>query len=261
MMSRECSNLPGRRHSRGTPSALSILTSSSTGLVAGLPISYSCIFSTLVGVLVRSHSKTIFGAHARKMFALVLLVVVGYTLASSSFVSFMASLVDSHSGPLLVEVDIIAVALLIFWLLPRQFGTIRQVAHAYAAATDDGYGYCNRATSVTSRRRKATLTNRRRGVQIREGLEELHKIVTSLTVDSCSDGARGLQETPRIPHRAGPHDYHTIPGARFLLPVEVAACCHSASFDVSEHLQRLLQDRWAVADSPLARVRLPPIAE
>ena len=138
---------------------------------------------------------------------------------------------------MMIELDIVAVALLVYCLASRtcRQGSPRQIEPA-SAPIDAAGTYCN------DRRHQLLL-----------GLEELHRVVTSL-----GDNASSKQESAQTsckPRRAGARDYHAVSAEKFLLPVEVAAWQFDP--DTSEHVQRLLKDRWAVAYSSLACIRLP----
>jgi len=173
--------------------------------------------------------------------ALVVLLLVASALASSSLTSFLVSLLHRGGDEMMIELDIVAVALLVFCSASRfcRQASTRQITPA----------------SVPIEAAESYSNDRRH--QLLQGLEELHGVVTSL-----GDNANSEQESRRTsckPHRAGARGYHAVAAANFLLPVEVATWQFGP--DISQHVQRLLRDKWAVAYSSLACTRLPPIPE
>jgi hypothetical protein len=193
--------------------------------------------------LPRNPLTVIFGNIAAPPVAMpVALLLVAIALALSSLASFSGPMSHREGSSLRIEVDIVAIALFIFCWAPRFRCQARLSPQAPAEATE-----CNspRLNDAASRRRK--LHSDRRS-QLRQGLEQLNNIVMSLGDSASSDLELSLASC--MPNRANVHDYHVLPPADLLLPVEVAAC--QFPLDVSEHLQRLLQDKWAVVNSSFA---------
>jgi len=90
--------------------------------------------------------------------------------------------------------------------------------------------------------------------------EHLQDVLDSLGDSSTVDEDLEAADSPRsrVPSRSLYH-FHASSGVDILLPVEVAACQYAP--DVSEHLQRLLADRWAALESGHANSMLTSIAE
>jgi hypothetical protein len=218
-------------------------------LLAGVHILQSCVGANhgIWKILPRRQPIAIFGTIA----IAVALLLLAIALTSSLLTSFLGSLAHSEGSSLRIVVDVSAITLFLFCWTPRVRVQTQLSQPALAESTEC---HSPRPNDAASRRRRV-LNNRR--IELRQGFKQLRDVVTSLGDGISSDLELGL--TSCVPYRARIHDYHEVPTADLLLPVEVVAC--NFPLDVSEHLQRLLEDRWVVADSSFLYGGLPSIPE
>lgn len=205
------------------------------------------------------------------------LTVVACSLVSHSLLGWFGPLFET--GALLAEDLGALVLLLLLWLLagrlqrcveatpprsPRRSNESALLEDAGDDENDEDFGLEATSTgygagSIISSGRQRRAQKRRHS--LRHALDQLRDVVRSVSAGSSGDVAD--QELPRYGTRAnvapcGLYNFHAA-ARGFLLPVEVAACQYAP--DVSEHLQRLLEDRWAVLATGGFTVPLASIPE
>eukprot|EP00928_Gymnodinium_smaydae_P083244 TRINITY_DN66485_c0_g1_i1.p1 TRINITY_DN66485_c0_g1~~TRINITY_DN66485_c0_g1_i1.p1 ORF type:complete len:258 (-),score=35.19 TRINITY_DN66485_c0_g1_i1:80-853(-) len=183
----------------------------------------------------------------------------------------------SAAGFLITPADILACSIL-FWLYHhwrRDTGASNAVKRQSSGAINEGAGItqcadnsgaCDRPKSRSCcharlvRRQRAQL----RRVHLQRAMEQLRAVVVSL--GSAAARRAGANRTLLDLDidmcdysTCSSHDFHKAPPLGFLLPVEVAANHYPEG--ISEHLQRLLEDRSIIMQSRGLGERLATIVE
>lgn len=185
--------------------------------------------------------------------------LVGHS--SSGWISFLMEVVPS------IAEDLGALALLfLLCLLTCQAQNRMQASPPCGTRTKlddlgDDFGLEDRGSKRPRGTSSARKTHRRRHT-LQRAFGQLNDVVRSVTAGSAEDAIEQFSPGCGVKVSAaqcGLYNYHTKCPRNLLLPVEVAACQYPP--DVNEHLQRLLEDRWAVALIDGVSVSLASIPE
>jgi hypothetical protein len=202
-----------------------------------------------------------------RLLAMGVLLSAAYTLASyalCSLLEFISFGLPASDLSLAEDLGMFALFLAL-WLIsqpvlctqaPKGAKSCKKVGRSSPVALSPVATWADASQAVSCGSPRLRRAQRRR--HLRQASEQLRDVVGSLSgaaVQCCGgSGGRGCSTSRASGDSLSPrglHNFHATPRrAVFLLPVEVAACHYPP--DISEHLQRLLEDRWTLLESAVS---------